>query len=276
MKTKLQMTVENSAPLGQKSPYPKSYDKSLLHPVRRAQQREAMALPAIQWRGVDIWNAYELAWLGLSGIPVRASASFFVPADSPFLAESKSVKLYLNSLNQERFAESSDVAELIARDLSAVCEAPVRVEIDPSSLAHLERNLKEFQCLDHLDVAITQYNRNPELLSVGVESKAEKLVSHVFKSHCLVTGQPDWGSIFVSYHGLALNHADLLRYLVSYHNHAGFSENCIEQIYTDLLTITKPSHLEVFGRFTRRGGIDINPYRANVEITAANSRLLFQ
>lgn len=276
MNTKLQMTVENSAPLGQKSPYPKGYNSSLLHPVRRAQQREAMDLPALQWRGVDIWNAYELAWLGSSGVPVRASASFFIPAHSPFLAESKSVKLYLNSLNHERFSHSSDVKDLIARDLSAVCEAPVRVEINPSSLASLVRDDKEFTCLDHLDVEITQYERNPKLLSVSVEAKAEKLVSHVFKSHCLVTGQPDWGSIFISYQGQALSHSDLLKYLVSYHNHAGFSENCIEQIYADLLTIAQPSYLEVFGRFTRRGGIDINPYRANVEITALNSRLLFQ
>ncbi len=275
MKTTLQMTVEASAPLGQKSAYPKSYDASLLHPVRRADQRAAMAMPAIKWLGADLWNAYELAWMNQGGKPVRACATFSIPADSPFLAESKSVKLYLNSLNATRFSDARQVADIITEDLSKVCGAPVRVEINPSCLSSFAQ-YQGFQCLDDANVEITTYERDPKLLTLNANLSEEKLVSHLFKSHCLVTGQPDWGSIFITYRGPEIDRANLLKYLLSYHNHSGFSENCIEQIFADLLSLAKPEHLEVFGRFTRRGGIDINPYRANVDVEMVNGRLVYQ
>jgi 7-cyano-7-deazaguanine reductase len=276
MQTDLQKTVEASAPLGQKSAYPKGYDKSLLHPVRRADQRAAMAMPTIKWLGADLWNAYELAWLNQAGKPVRACATFSIPADSTFLAESKSVKLYLNSLNHTRFLDGTQVADLIARDLSAVCEAPINVELNPPSLCSLTNTFTGFESLDDVNVDVSVYERDPKLLVVNANLTEEKLVSHLFKSHCLVTGQPDWGSIFISYRGPEIDRASLLKYLISYHNHSGFSENCIEQIFVDLLTLAKPERLEVFGRFTRRGGIDINPYRANVDVEMLNGRLIYQ
>ncbi|MCA9507830.1 MAG: NADPH-dependent 7-cyano-7-deazaguanine reductase QueF [Myxococcales bacterium] len=275
MKSHLQKTVSPNAPLGHKTAYPAGYDKSLLYPVKRDEQRQAMGFPQLSWQGVDIWNAYELAWLNLNGIPQRVLASFYVPADSLFLAESKSVKLYLNSLNHERFESSEQVKSLIEKDLSEVCQSLVKVLINPSELDRIESD-SVFKCIDQQNIEVSLYQRSAELLSCEMQEQEEKLVSHVFKSHCLVTGQPDWGSIFIHYRGNFINHDNLLRYLVSYSQHSGFSENCIEQIFVDILERCKPSLLTVFGRFTRRGGIDINPYRTTHEIIPSNIRLSFQ
>lgn len=276
MKSDLARTVNDCAPLGQKSPYPKNYDNNLLFPVRRDDQRQAMSLSINPWIGVDIWNAYELSYFDERGKPVRAAASFKVPANSPFLAESKSVKLYLNSLNQQRFSHANELKLLIEKDLSAVCSAEVEVEINPSSLLNFDDVYGDFYCLDELPVEITEYERNPKLLELGTKMHSDKMVSHTFKAHCLVTGQPDWGSIYVNYEGTEIKRESVLRYLISYHNHSGFSENCIEQIFSDLLTIAKPTFLEVFGRFSRRGGIDINPYRSTKASEIRNGRLRYQ
>jgi 7-cyano-7-deazaguanine reductase len=277
--TKLQSTVQSSAPLGQKSPYPKSYDKTLLFPVKRALQREAMGFPAdIAFKGFDVWNAYELFWLNHKGKPIRSTATFLVPADSVNIAESKSVKLYLNSLNHEKFSNVDEVAHTIATDLSEVCQSQVNVVIAPTSLNEIVGNQSlKYRCLDELDVAIDHYERTPELLKIHDAAITEqKLVSHLFKSHCLCTGQPDMGSIFIDYVGPLIDEAGLLAYLISYRDHVGFSENCVEQIFVDLTERLQPQKLVVFGRFTRRGGIDINPYRASHEILSHNVRLVYQ
>lgn len=273
----LQNTVPKTAPLGQKSPYPKAYDKSLLEPIARAMQRSAMKLPDIKFYGFDVWNAYELFWLNHKGKPVRAFASISVPSSSPFLCESKSVKLYLNSLNHERFETADEVLALIKNDLSEKCQANVDVIFAPKDLASFDaQSDKEFICLDDLDIEITTYNRSPELIRTSDEIGSLKAVSHLFKSHCLCTGQPDLGSIFIDYRGPRLDEKSLLAYLVSYRDHIGFSENCIEQIYADIFARTTPEKLTVFGRFTRRGGIDINPYRSSHELAFHNARLIYQ
>ncbi len=276
MKSDLQRTVRDLAPLGQKSPYPKNYDKNLLFPVPRADQRKAMGLLDIEWIGCDLWNAYELSCFDEFGKPLRACATFRVPANSPFLAESKSVKLYLNSLNQKVFTDFAELKALIENDLSGVCGAPIEVEINPPSLMSFDTPWGDFYCLDELPIKITEYQRNPALLSLGSEHRSDKILTHVFKAHCLVTGQPDWGSVYVHYEGQEINRESLLRYLISYHNHSGFSENCIEQIFSDILSIAKPRFLEVFGRFSRRGGIDINPYRSTKAGSIENGRLVYQ
>ncbi len=275
MYSDLQNTVPATAPLGQKSPYPQSYDKTLLEPIARAMQRSAMKLPAeIKFFGFDVWNAYELFWLDLKGKPVRAFASMVVPSSSPFLCESKSVKLYLNSLNHERFASAEDVVAVIKKDLSEQCQAPVEVVLNPHDLERFDEH--SYRCLDDLDIAINMYTRAPELIRTSNAPVHEKLVSHLFKSHCLCTGQPDLGSIFIEYSGPQIDNEGLLAYLISYRDHVGFSENCIEQIYADITERAKPDKLIVFGRFTRRGGIDINPYRATHEIPNHNTRLIYQ
>lgn len=274
---KLQATVHSAAPLGQKSPYPKAYDKSLLFPVQRSVQRQVMGFPDhIVLQGFDVWNAYELFWLNSNGKPVRCMATFIVPANSPCLAEAKSVKLYLNSLNHERFGDTQEVQKLIAKDLSEICQGPVQVMMASPDLAQVTESIK-YKCLDDLDIAVTHYTPAPQLLRAKSSVITEqKLMTHLFKSHCLVTGQPDLGSIFIDYTGPQVDEEGMLSYLVSYRDHIGFSENCIEQIFVDITTRLQPQRLVVFGRFTRRGGIDINPYRASHEIAFDNMRLVYQ
>ncbi len=280
MITDLQSTVPASVPLGQKSPYPKSYDKTLLEPVARARQRNAMKMPQdLKFFGFDVWNAYELFWMDHKGKPQRACATFVVPASSPNICESKSVKLYLNSLNHERFSSINEVEEVVINDISEICGAHVQLIMTPPHLAKFDEQIEtEFRCLDHLDLAIERYQRDPSLLKLeeGGVVVAEKVVTHLFKSHCLCTGQPDMGSIFIEYTGPKICDESLLAYLISYRDHVGFSENCIEQIYADVFQIMKPERLTVFGRFTRRGGIDINPYRASHVIPFHNARLIYQ
>lgn len=275
----LQATLANDAPLGQKTPYPTSYDKSLLFAVKRNLQREVMGFsPSIEFFGFDVWNDYELFWLNTKGKPVRSYGTFIVPSSSVNLLESKSVKLYLNSFNHQRFLHAEEVHSLIVKDMSEICHADVRVILSPSELGDIValKHLK-YRCIDELDIAIEHYHRRPQLLVANKDMVTEqKLVSHLFKSHCLCTGQPDFASIFIDYVGAKLDEEGLLAYLISYRDHVGFAENCIEQIYVDIMDAFAPEKLTVFGRFTRRGGIDINPYRSSHEIKFENMRLIFQ
>ncbi len=268
MLTLLQQTILPKAPLGQKSPYPKCYDPSLLFPVERDLQRRAMNFPDVLFHGYDVWHADELLWRNLKGKPVRVYGCLVVPADSRNLLESKSVKLYLNSLNHERYSSMEEVRSIIVRDLSEISESKVQVFFAHESFQHGDRlSLPAFRCLDGIDVEINQYQRTPELLTADFKTAAtDKVVSHVFKAHCLCTGQPDMGSIFIEYHGPKIDDAGLLAYLVSYAEHAGFSENCIEQIFVDILDHAKPQKLVVHGLFTTRGGIRVNPYRSTHEM----------
>ncbi|HXW60601.1 MAG TPA: NADPH-dependent 7-cyano-7-deazaguanine reductase QueF [Myxococcota bacterium] len=278
MKVDLRTTLGEQAPLGQTSPYPKHYDKKLLYPVMRNKQREAMGFPAdIQFFGCDIWNCYELSWLNEKGKPKRASFSFILQSSSTYLAESKSVKLYLNSLNHHRFGSEEQVRETIERDLSSLCETEVTVQLNPQSLKTIKNSVAPYYCLDELDVAIDIYERDPSLLKIDTQVTIEdQVVTHLYKSHCLCTGQPDWGSIFIDYKGPKIMRESLLKYLISYYDHVGFAENCIEQIYVDLMQGARFERLRVFGRFTRRGGIDINPYRQSERCEVINERLIYQ
>lgn len=275
----LEKTVMPEAPLGQKSPYPRAYDKGLLFPVSRLDQRQAMGLPEdLVLFGFDVWNAYELYWLDMRGKPVRSVATIVVPVDSPNICESKSLKLYLNSLNHHRYASEDDVAKQIASDVSELCGVDVRVLLSQPELRIIDDiYLSHFRLLDDLKIDIEHYRRRPELLWARDEQVvSERVSSHLFKSHCLCTGQPDMGSIFIEYTGPKLDDEGLLAYIISYRDHVGFSENCIEQIFADITLAVKPTKLSVHGRFTRRGGIDINPYRANHELPVSNCRLFFQ
>jgi 7-cyano-7-deazaguanine reductase len=278
MTSLLQQSVGAHAPLGQKSPYPEEYDKSLLHPVSRQEQRAAMGFCTQKFLGFDEWNCFELAWLNSQGMPTRACARIIIPANSPYLPESKSVKLYLHSLNRQKFADKSQVLALIEKDLSDICKIPVKAELDSPYFGYLNSNLdSEYFCLDNLDIKINNYKYNSCLLKADFTQKTqEKVYSQVFKSHCLCTGQPDWGSIFIEYSGPKISHESLLAYLISFHNHQGFSENCIEQIFVDIYNICKPELLSVFGRFSRRGGIEINPYRSNYLDSRPTWRLISQ
>jgi 7-cyano-7-deazaguanine reductase len=269
------------SPLGKSSEYISTYTPSLLFPIPRAAKWAELGLSAdtLPYKGVDFWNCFELSWLLPSGKPVVAIGEFSIPADSPNIIESKSFKLYLNSLNQTPFADRQSLEATLQTDLSAAAGKPVGVRI---------RSLSEVQaegvaglpgvCIDELDVSVSDYQQpRPELLRCDDSRVIEESVhSHLLKSNCPVTGQPDWGSVAVQYRGAALDHASLLAYLVSFRQHADFHEQCVERIFLDLQRLLKPEKLTVYARYVRRGGLDINPYRSTEAVQLPNHRLVRQ
>lgn len=256
-----------ASPLGQPVAYRDTYAPELLFPIDRQLKRDELgiAAAALPFVGADLWNAYELSWLNLRGKPVVALARFEVPADSPRLVESKSLKLYLNAFNQSRFCSAEEVAATIRRDLSAAAGAPVVVEVAPLGASSARSfGLPAGACLDELDIEIDTYQPAPQFLRAGREGEEveETLYSHLLKSNCLVTGQPDWGMVAVRYRGAAIDRAGLLRYIVSFRGHNEFHEQCVERIFCDIMARCAPRELLVWARYTRRGGLDINPWRA--------------
>ncbi|MDX1490053.1 MAG: NADPH-dependent 7-cyano-7-deazaguanine reductase QueF [Pseudohongiellaceae bacterium] len=253
-------------PLGQETQYPQQYDPSLLFPIARSENRKKQGIgDTLPFRGYDVWRCYELSWLTPSGKPVQATGELIVPADSPNMVESKSLKLYLNSLNQHRIIDIADAQQLIAQELSAITQSRVLVQLDYlDSGDALQLSKPTGSCLDQLDVVIEDYLPKPALLKVDQSRQVEESVySHLFRSNCPVTQQPDWGSIQISYQGAAIAHDSLLRYLVSFRQHEGFHEDCAEQIYMDIQKHCAPQQLMVAINFLRRGGIEINPVRGN-------------
>ena len=260
------MTSPELSPLGKAVEYGAEYDPSLLFPIARATQRAALGLSAeLPFVGVDFWNAYELSWLDGRGKPRVALAEFRVQAASPNIIESKSFKLYLGSYAQARFADTDTLRAQLVRDLSEASGAPVSVVLTPASSnnAALIETL-EGDLIDDLPLEITHYGPpRPDFLVCDPELKADEiLVSHLLKSNCPVTGQPDWASVQIRYAGPRIARDGLLRYLVSFRNHSDFHEQCVERIFIDLMQQCSPNRLAVYARYTRRGGLDINPFRA--------------
>ncbi|SDG27753.1 7-cyano-7-deazaguanine reductase [Onishia taeanensis] len=251
------------APLGRESAYPEHYDPALLYPIARAANRAPLGIAndALPFVGEDEWHAFEVSWLTPRGKPVVAVARFRLPADSPNLIESKSWKLYLNSYNQTRFASRAEVSATLEQDLASAAGAPVAVELFGVDDQALATQRLPGECIDDLDVEIDAYTPDPALLSVGDEVVEETLHSHLLKSNCPVTGQPDWGSVLIRYRGPQLDREGLLKYLVSYRQHQDFHEHCVEHIFTDLMARARPERLLVLARYVRRGGLDISPWR---------------
>ncbi|WP_323816279.1 NADPH-dependent 7-cyano-7-deazaguanine reductase QueF [Cellvibrio sp. NN19] len=257
-------------PLGQQTEYVSVYSPQLLFPISRAESRRSLGLGSeLPFYGVDIWTGYELSWLDLKGKPVVAVAEFFIPCTSEFIVESKSFKLYLNSFNQTRLAGVDEVEFVIARDLSHVTHADVRVSIrllssSASAIAHLT-DIAEVQgeLLDELDVEIDTYHPAPELLTTEDSEVEECLVSHLLKTNCPVTGQPDWASVVIRYQGKKIQRESLLRYIISFREHQDFHEHCVERMFSDISRVCAPQSLSVYARYTRRGGLDINPFRSS-------------
>jgi 7-cyano-7-deazaguanine reductase len=261
-------------PLGREVAYPDRYDAGLLFPIPRSEARGELGIDpaALPFRGHDRWHAYELSWLDARGKPVVASATLHVPADSPHLIESKSLKLYLNSLNAMRFDDPARVRLLIAADLGRVAGAPVQVDF---GLPPFDAGAMQATSIDDLDIAIDRYGPpDAALLSADDgESVEEALHSALLKSNCPVTGQPDWASVRIDYRGPRIDRAGLLRYLVSFRDHAEFHEQCVERIFVDLQARCRTRSLSVEARYTRRGGLDINPWRATADVaTPAEGR----
>ena len=265
-----------SSPLGRAVAYRDTYAPELLFPIERQLKRAELGLKpgALPFVGEDLWNAYELSWLDPRGKPVVALANFRVPASSPRLIESKSLKLYLNAFNQQHCTDADEVRGLIARDLSAAAGAEVAVSVEPLALRPQRASAyPDGVCLDGLALDIDTYQPAPGQLRAGGAEVTETLYSHLLKSNCLVTGQPDWGMLVVRYSGPAIEREGLLRYIVSFRGHNEFHEQCVERVFCDLMARCKPRELAVWARYTRRGGLDINPFRASREGLLADERM---
>lgn len=259
-------TAPEASPLGKAVAYAEHYDPALLFPIPRQGKRDEIGIAeaALPFVGEDIWNAYELSWLDPRGKPVVALAHFIVPATSPNLIESKSLKLYLNSFNQTRLAGVDELVATLTRDLSAAAGAPVLVHVAPlSTRPQRPMGYPKGILLDGLEIDVDLYTPEPALLSADTSRApvTETLYSHLLKSNCLVTGQPDWAMLVVRYTGAPIDREGLLRYIISFRQHNEFHEQCVERVFVDILRQCQPSALSVFARYTRRGGLDINPYR---------------
>jgi 7-cyano-7-deazaguanine reductase len=260
------MNSPHDSELGRSTAYPDRYDPGLLFPIARAAQRDALGIgDPLPFHGVDIWNAYELSWLDARGKPEVAVAEFRFPATTPNIIESKSFKLYLASFNQERLANADALRERIARDLSNAAGGAVDVALTaPARFDALALHALEGDSIDAEPVEITTYGPPDATLLATTHGDAdETLVSDLLKSNCPVTGQPDWASIAIRYAGPRIDRASLLRYIVSFRNHADFHEHCVERIYMDIRRRCAPRTLAVHARYTRRGGLDINPWRSS-------------
>ena len=268
--------------LGKATEYKSSYDPGLLQGVPRSLNRNELQLTAdnLPFVGFDLWNLYELSWLNSKGKPVVATGVVKVPFDSDNLIESKSFKLYLNSFNQTKFDSLADVQKVLTNDLSKCANKTVSVELN-GNLDQFADKLGTFQgvCLDDLDIEIDNYQFTTDYLQdISLkETVTETLYSHLLKSNCLITSQPDWGSVEISYTGKKLDREKLLRYLISFRQHNEFHEQCVERIYCDIMKFAQIESLSVYARYTRRGGLDINPLRATEKKAAySNIRLLRQ
>jgi 7-cyano-7-deazaguanine reductase len=259
------MTDLRASPLGHATTYADGYDAALLYPVDRAPLRAELGAPSpLPFRGADLWTAYEMSWLDPGGKPQVAIATFAVPAGSPRIVESKSVKLYLTAFNQTRFASAVAVAATIERDLGAATGAAIGVALSPPEhLAMLPHGEFAGECIDALPLSPGCDAPAPELLAAGGAIVAQTLCTRLFRSVCPVTGQPDYASVQLRYRGPRIDAPGLLAYLVSFRRHPGFHEHCVERIFCDVWQRCAPESLFVYARFTRRGGLDINPWRAS-------------
>lgn len=259
------MNTPEDSSLGREVAYPAGYNPDLLFPIPRAGARAQLGIdPAtLPFIGHDRWHAFELAWLDRRGKPQVATATLYVPCESPNLIESKSLKLYLNSLNDVRFDSAAAVCQRVIDDLSPRAGAPVRVELGVPAIAEQPQG----ELIDGLEVAIDHYDPpQPDFLAADAGDIVEEtLVSELLKSNCPVTGQPDWATLYLHYRGPRIQREGLLRYVVSFRHHAGFHEQCVEQIFGDVLARCQPQSLSVEARYTRRGGLDINPWRATAD-----------
>ncbi|HHP7424838.1 TPA: NADPH-dependent 7-cyano-7-deazaguanine reductase QueF [Enterobacter roggenkampii] len=267
--------------LGKSTDYRDIYDASLLQGVPRSLNRDPLGLhaDALPFVGGDIWTLYELSWLNARGLPQVAVGHVELDYASVNLVESKSFKLYLNSFNQTKFNSWDDVQRTLERDLSACAQGKVSVslyrlhELEGQPVAHFNGT-----CIDDQDIEVENYEFSADYLENAASGKVveETLVSHLLKSNCLITHQPDWGSVQIQYRGPKIDREKLLRYLVSFRHHNEFHEQCVERIFSDIQRFCQPEKLSVYARYTRRGGLDINPWRTNTDFVPATGRLVRQ
>jgi len=265
--------MKSESPLGKASPYSSTYDATLLFAIARAESRARLGLGTdLPFAGVDIWNAWELSWLNENGVPQIASAQFDVPADSPRLIESKSLKLYLGSFAMSQFSSPASVRSAICKDLAACAGSEVAVSLSMVDNLPIVQTLPG-TCIDTVNARCDAYEVDASSLSASGKVVSETLHSHLLRSLCPVTGQPDIGSVLIRYLGAPIDHAGLLRYIVSFREHEDFHEACVERMFVDIQRHCQPAQLSVYARYQRRGGVDINPFRSNYESAPENPRL---
>lgn len=270
-----------SLSLGKETQYHEQYNAELLQGVPRSLNRDALSLNAenVPFHGGDIWTLYELSWLNNKGLPQVAIGHVELDATSENLIESKSFKLYLNSFNQTRFDNWEAVEKILRQDLTSCAKGSVNLSLYP--LSHFtSQPIIDFagECIDNQDIEINNYQFDTQWLNQSTTDifVEETLVSHLLKSNCLITNQPDWGSVMIQYKGKKIDREKLLRYLVSFRQHNEFHEQCVERIFNDIMQLCSPETLTVYARYTRRGGLDINPWRSNCEFVPENGRLARQ
>ena len=275
--------------LGENTEYASQYNADLLQAVPRSLNRDDLAIDQqhLPFVGEDVWYGFELSWLNPKGKPVVAVAEFRFSCLSENIVESKSFKLYLNSFNQTKFDTIKSVEQRLIVDLSAITNSSAQVRlfgVEHCPELFIANKVNECVCIDSEDISIETYQYDAELLSSAMDAASqhnddiidEALVSHLLKSNCLITNQPDWASIYISYRGKKINHGVLLKYLISFRQHSEFHEQCVERIYCDLQKYCQPEELTVFARYTRRGGLDINPFRSSHLQKAPSKRTLRQ
>lgn len=275
----INITAPEDLSLGKTVAYESQYNPALLQGVPRTLSRDTLGLTAttLPFHGEDIWTGFELSWLTQKGKPQVAILECHVPVTTPNLIESKSFKLYLNSFNQTIFSSVDEVQATLQRDLSECAGDPVRIRVtEPHAFSTLKMVELSGTVIDDEDIEVNQYHPDAALLSTGTDIAEETLVSHLLKSNCLITSQPDWASIQIRYKGPAIDRGALLKYIISFREHNEFHEQCVERIFCDIMGQCKPEKLTVNARYTRRGGLDINPFRSNFETPYANHRLTRQ
>lgn len=272
--------------LGKTTEYCSEYNPNLLQAVPRSLNRNDLALPknCLPFIGEDVWYGYELSWLNGKGKPVVAVAEFRFDCTSPNLVESKSFKLYLNSFNQSKFSSFHEVEQVLSKDLSATAGIQAQVKlfnVEQCPALAIKLANQDVICIDGEDISVDNYQYQAELLDqaqkyASIKIVEENLVSHLLKSNCLITNQPDWASVHISYKGIAIDHSVLLKYLISFRQHNEFHEQCVERIFCDLQKYCQLEELTIFARYTRRGGLDINPFRSTHKSCAPQARTLRQ
>lgn len=268
--------------LGKPTSYCSEYNPELLQGVARSLNRDGLGIQAdnLSFKGEDVWYGYELSWLNSKGKPIVAVAEFRFDCASPNIVESKSFKLYLNSFNQSQFGSIDEVESILTTDLSNTSGCDAKVTLFPvEQCKALDIANITAECIDELDIEVNEYNINAKLLTLlpnGKTIENKKIVSHLLKSNCLITNQPDWASIYITYSGDEIDNASLLKYLISFRQHNEFHEQCVERIFTDIQKICNPKNLTVYARYTRRGGLDINPFRTTENVLAPALRTLRQ
>ena len=286
MKTYQNAKSLSNLTLGKTTEYCSEYNSNLLQAVPRSLNRNDLSLPKnnLPFVGEDVWYGYELSWLNNKGKPVVAVAEFRFDCTSPNLVESKSFKLYLNSFNQSKFSNFDEVEQVLCKDLSATAGSQAKVKlysVDNCPALAIKPTHPDSICIDDEDISVDNYQYQAELLGPAqkdssIEVIEENLISHLLKSNCLITNQPDWASVYINYKGVAINHSILLNYLVSFRQHNEFHEQCVERIFCDLKEFCQLEELTVFARYTRRGGLDINPFRSTHFSCAPQARTLRQ